>query len=208
MVNYSKAGVFGTTSGLIERFGPDRVQDFPVAESFMTSAAVGAAAAGLRPVLVHQRQDFMLYSMDAIANWLALWRFKSGGKSHLPVVIRTVVGKGWGQGPQHSKSLHAWFAHLPGIRVAMPATPHDVKGLLLESIFGENPVIFIEHRSLFSMTGPVPERPYRVRFGLRGRPPPRCRRHARGHRRHGAACASGPRNCSPETAWMSRSWTP
>jgi acetoin:2,6-dichlorophenolindophenol oxidoreductase subunit beta len=165
LVSYSKAGIFGTTSGLVERFGGDRVQDFPVAESVMTTTAIGAALAGMRPVLVHQRQDFMFYSFDAIANWLALWRFKSGGKSALPVVIRTVVGKGWGQGPQHSKSVHAWFAHLPGLRVAMPATPHDAKGLLLESILGENPVIFIEHRSLFSMKGHVPEKPYRVRFG-------------------------------------------
>ena len=165
LVNYSKAGIFGTTSGLIERFGSDRVQDFPVAESLMTTVAVGAAAVGMRPILVHQRQDFMFYSFDAIANWMALWRFKSGGKSTMPVVIRTVVGKGWGQGPQHSKSVHAWFAHLPGLQVAMPATPHDAKGLLLEAILGENPVLFIEHRSLFSMKGPVPELAYRVRFG-------------------------------------------
>jgi pyruvate/2-oxoglutarate/acetoin dehydrogenase E1 component len=165
LVNYSKAGIFGTTSGLVERFGPDRVQDFPVAESVMTTTAIGAAVAGMRPVLVHQRQDFMFYSFDAIANWLALWRFKSGGKSSLPVVIRTIVGKGWGQGPQHSKSVHAWFAHLPGLRVAMPATPHDAKGMMLESIFGENPVIFVEHRSLFSMKGIVPAEAYRVRFG-------------------------------------------
>ena len=81
------------------------------------------------------------------------------------MVIRTVVGKGWGQGPQHSKSVHAWFAHLPGLRVAMPATPFDAKGLLLESILGENPVVFIEHRSLFSMKGGLPEPPYRVPFG-------------------------------------------
>jgi acetoin:2,6-dichlorophenolindophenol oxidoreductase subunit beta len=165
LVNYSRAGIFGTTTGLVERFGQSRVQDFPVAESLMTSAAMGAALAGLRPVLVHQRQDFMYYSLDAIANWLSLWRFKSNGHSSLPVVIRTIVGKGWGQGPQHSKSVHAWFSHLPGLRVAMPATPYDAKGLLLESIFGENPVIFVEHRALFSMKGGVPERPYRVHFG-------------------------------------------
>ena len=165
LVNYSKAGIFGTTTGLLERFGAARVQDFPVAESLMTATAIGAAIGGLRPVLVHQRQDFMFYAFDAIANWLSLWRFKSGGTSSLPVVIRTVVGKGWGQGPQHSKSVHAWFAHLPGLRVAMPATPFDAKGLLLESILGENPVIFIEHRSLFSMKGMAPSGPYRVPFG-------------------------------------------
>lgn len=164
LVDYT-SGVFGTTTGLVERFGPTRVRDVPVAESLMTSAAIGAAVAGLRPVLVHQRLDFMLYSMDAITNWLALWRFKSNGHSNVPVTIRAIVGKGWGQGPQHSKSLHAWFAHLPGIRVAMPSTAYDAKGLLLEAIFGEDPTIIIEHRSLFSMSDTVPVTPYRVRFG-------------------------------------------
>ena len=164
LVDY-KTGIFGTTTGLVERFGSDRVQDFPVAEGLMTSTAIGAAITGMRPVLVHQRLDFMIYSLDAIVNWLSLWRFKSNGHSNLPVTIRAIVGRGWGQGPQHSKSLHAWFAHLPGLRVAVPATAFDAKGLLLESIFGENPTIIVEHRSLFSMTGHVPEQPYRVRFG-------------------------------------------
>ena len=164
LVDY-KSGVFGTTTGLVERFGSARVQDMPVAESLMTSAAIGLAVTGHRPVLVHQRLDFMLYSMDAITNWLALWRFKSNSRSNVPVTIRAIVGKGWGQGPQHSKSLHAWFAHLPGIRVAMPSTAYDAKGLLLESIFGEDPTIIIEHRSLFSMSDTVLAAPYRVRFG-------------------------------------------
>jgi pyruvate/2-oxoglutarate/acetoin dehydrogenase E1 component len=164
LVDY-KGGVFGTTTGLSEKFGTTRVRDFPVAESVMTSTAIGAAIVGMRPVLVHTRLDFMIYSMDAIVNWLSLWRFKSNGKSSLPVTIRAIVGKGWGQGPQHSKSLHAWFAHIPGLRVAMPVTPFDAKGLLLESIFGENPTIIIEHRSLFSLTEDVPEAPYRIRFG-------------------------------------------
>lgn len=161
----TKAGIFGTTTGLVDKFGANRVHDFPVSESMMTSAGVGAALEGMRPVLVHQRHDFMMYALDPIVNWLSLWRFKSNGTSSLPVTIRTVVGRGWGQGPQHSKSLHAWFAHLPGLRVAMPATAFDAKGLLLESIFGENPTIILEHRSLFSMTDDVPEIPYRVRFG-------------------------------------------
>jgi pyruvate/2-oxoglutarate/acetoin dehydrogenase E1 component len=164
LVDY-KSGIFGTTSGLVDQFGPGRVQDFPVAENLMTATAMGAALTGLRPVIAHQRLDFMIYSLDAITNWLALWRFKSAGKSSLPVTIRAIVGKGWGQGPQHSKSLHAWFAHLPGIRVAIPATADDIKGLLMESIFSESPAIFIEGRGLFSMTADVPERPYRVPFG-------------------------------------------
>jgi pyruvate dehydrogenase E1 component beta subunit len=164
LVDY-KPGIFGTTLGLVEQFGTKRVLDFPIAENGMTATAVGAALGGLRPVICHQRLDFMLYSMDQIVNWLALWYFKGNGTSSLPVTIRAVIGKGWGQGPQHSKSLHAWFSHLPGIRVALPATPYDAKGLLLESIFSEVPTIIIENRALFSMKGHVPEEPYRVRFG-------------------------------------------
>jgi pyruvate/2-oxoglutarate/acetoin dehydrogenase E1 component len=161
----TKSGIFGTTTGLVDKHGGERVMDFPVAENLMTATAMGAALTGLRPLLVHQRLDFMIYSLDAITNWLALWRFKSNGQSAMPVTIRTIVGKGWGQGPQHSKSLHAWFAHLPGLRVAVPATAHDAKGLLLESIFSETPAIFVEGRGLYSMTDNVPAEPYRVRFG-------------------------------------------
>ena len=161
----TKSGIFGTTTGLVDKYGAERVQDFPVSENLMTATAMGASLTGLRPVIAHQRLDFMLYSLDAIANWLALWRFKSNGKSAMPVTIRTIVGKGWGQGPQHSKSLHSWFAHLPGLRVAVPATAYDAKGLLLESIFSETPAIFVEGRGLYSMTDEVPEEPYRVRFG-------------------------------------------
>jgi pyruvate/2-oxoglutarate/acetoin dehydrogenase E1 component len=161
----TKAGIFGTTTGLVDKHGPERVQDFPVAENLMTATAMGASLAGLRPVIAHQRLDFMIYSLDAIVNWLALWRFKSNGKSAMPVTIRAIVGKGWGQGPQHSKSLHSWFGHLPGLRVAIPATAYDAKGLLLESIFSETPTILIEGRSLYSMMDFVPEESYRIRFG-------------------------------------------
>jgi pyruvate dehydrogenase E1 component beta subunit len=164
LVDY-KSGIFGTTTGLADKFGVRRVQDFPVSENLMTAAAMGASLTGLRPIIVHQRLDFMIYSLDAIVNWMSLWRFKSNGHSNMPVTIRAIVGKGWGQGPQHSKSLHAWFAHLPGMRVAIPATADDAKGLLLESIFSESPAIFVEGRNLFSMMAEVPEKPYRVRFG-------------------------------------------
>jgi pyruvate dehydrogenase E1 component beta subunit len=160
-----KGGVFGSTGGLADRHGRGRVRDFPVSESAMTALGIGAAVAGMRPVLVHHRIDFMLYSMDAVVNWLSLWRFKSNRESTLPLTIRAIVGRGWGQGPQHSKSPHAWFAHVPGLKVAMPATAFDAKGLLLESIFGEDPVIMIEHRSLYALKDRVPARPYRVRFG-------------------------------------------
>lgn len=161
----TQSGIFGTTTGLFKKYGPARVQDFPVAENLMTATAMGAALTGLRPVLCHQRLDFMVYSLDAIVNWLGLWRFKSNMKSAMPVTIRTIVGKGWGQGPQHSKNLQAWFAHIPGIRVAVPATAYDAKGLMLEAILGETPTIFVEGRGLYSMTDDVPEQPYRVRFG-------------------------------------------
>ena len=161
----TQSGIFGTTTGLVGKYGPTRVQDFPVAENLMTATAMGAALTGLRPVLCHQRLDFMVYSLDAIVNWLGLWRFKSNMKSSMPVTIRTIVGKGWGQGPQHSKNLQTWFAHIPGLRVAVPATAYDAKGLLLESILGETPTLFVEGRGLYSMTDHVPEQPYRVRFG-------------------------------------------
>ena len=164
LIDY-QSGVFGTTSGLVEKFGSKRVRDFPVAESLMTSAAIGATVAGLRVVLVHIRIDFLLYSLDAITNWLSLWRFKSDNRSNIPLVIRAIVGKSWGQGPQHSKSFHSWFANLPGLKVAMPATAFDAKGLLLESIFSEDPSIIIEHRSLFNLKDRVPIEPYRVKYG-------------------------------------------
>jgi pyruvate/2-oxoglutarate/acetoin dehydrogenase E1 component len=161
----TQSGIFGTTTGLVDKYGSARVQDFPVSENLMTATAMGAALTGLRPVICHQRLDFMIYSLDAIVNWLGLWRFKSNMTSAMPVTIRTIVGKGWGQGPQHSKNLQSWFAHIPGIRVAVPATAYDAKGLLLESILGETPTIFVEGRGLYSMTDEVPEPPYRVRFG-------------------------------------------
>ena len=159
------SGIFGTTTGLVEKYGRHRVHDFPVAENLMTAVALGSALVGLRPLVVHQRLDFMMYSMDVIVNWLSLWYFKSNGSSNVPVTIRCIVGKGWGQGPQHSKSLQAWFAHLPGLRVAVPATAFDAKGLLLESLLSETPAIFIEGRNLYSMTDRVPAEPYRVPFG-------------------------------------------
>jgi len=166
LVDY-KSGVFGTTSGLVEKFGTSRVRDFPVAESLMTSMALGLATAKKRVVLVHHRLDFMFYSMDALVNWISLWKFKSGvkGQTKVPIVIRAVVGKGWGQGPQHSKSVHSWFANLPGLRVALPTNSFDAKGIFIESIFSNVPTIIIEHRSLFQSKTLVPNSMYKVNFG-------------------------------------------
>ncbi len=160
-----KSGVFGSTTGLVDHFGAKRVFDTPIAEQALTAMGLGAAVAGLRPVLVHQRFDFMLYAADQLANWIAPWRFISGGRAKVPLTLRIIVGKGWGQGPQHSKSMHAWFAHVPGLQVVMPASPADAKGLLLSSIFSDDPTLFIEARALYSMRERVPTRPYFIKIG-------------------------------------------
>ena len=152
--------IYGTTKGLKEKFGKKRVFDTPASESALTAMGAGMALAGLRPLLIHQRFDFMIYSLDQIVNWISLWSYKSAGKSQIPITIRTVVGKGWGQGPQHSKSLHSWFAHLPGLSVVYPSSPYEAKGLMLSSIFSNYPTIFFESRSLHAMNEYVPEKPY------------------------------------------------
>jgi pyruvate/2-oxoglutarate/acetoin dehydrogenase E1 component len=158
-------GIFGTTLGLREKFGTDRVLDMPLAENGMTGVAIGSALAGMRPVLVHQRVDFALLAMDQMVNTAAKWHYMFGGKQSVPIVIRMVIGRGWGQGPQHSQSLQAWFAHVPGLKVVMPTTPYDAKGLLISAIEDNNPVIFLEHRWLHRIFGPVPEEMYRVPLG-------------------------------------------
>ena len=158
-------GIFGSTLGLWQRFGRERVFDMPIAENGMTGIAIGAALAGMRPVMSHQRMDFMLYCMDQLINHAAKWRYMSGGQLRVPLTVRAIIGRGWGQGAQHSQSLQALFAHVPGLKVVMPASPYDVKGLLLASIADDNPVIFIEHRRLYDLTGPVPEEPYTIPLG-------------------------------------------
>lgn len=158
-------GVFGTTLGLEKKFGAKRVLDMPVAENGMTGIAIGSALVGMRPILTHQRIDFMLLSLDQIINNAAKWHYMFGGKIKIPIVIRLLVGRGWGQGPQHSQSLQALFAHIPGLKVVMPATPYDAKGLLVSAIEDNNPVIFIEHRWLHNTLGSVPLEKYRVPIG-------------------------------------------
>ena len=160
-----KSAIFGSTAGLVQQFGPRRVFDTPISEQGLTAIAAGAAQSGLRPVLIHQRVDFMLYSMDHLINWIASWRFVSGGRSTMPLTVRAIVGKGWGQGPQHSKSLHSWFAHVPGLQVVIPGSPSDAKGLLMSSIMSNDPTIFIEARSLYSMKEEVPDAPYFIKLG-------------------------------------------
>lgn len=158
-------GVFGSTKGLIDKYGPKRVLDMPVAENAMTGVALGAALRGMRPVMTHIRLEFAMLAIDQIVNQAAKWHYMFGGQASVPMVIRMVVGRGWGQGPQHSQSLQSWFAHVPGLKVVMPATPHDAKGLLISAIEDNNPVIFIEHRWLYNISGPVPDGIYRVPLG-------------------------------------------
>ncbi|MGD2179790.1 alpha-ketoacid dehydrogenase subunit beta [Lusitaniella coriacea] len=158
-------GIFGTTLGLREKFGSKRVLDMPVAENGMTGVAIGSALMGMRPVLTHQRVDFALLAMDQMVNQAAKWHYMFGGQLAVPLVIRLIIGRGWGQGPQHSQSLQSWFAHVPGLKVVMPTTPHDAKGLLLSSIRDNNPVIFLEHRWLHNVTGSVPIENYSVPLG-------------------------------------------
>jgi pyruvate dehydrogenase E1 component beta subunit len=158
-------GVFGTTLGLEQKFGSQRVMDMPCAENGMTGVVLGSALAGMRPIMVHQRIDFALLAMEQIVNQAAKWNYMFGGRKSAPLVIRLLVGRGWGQGPQHSQSLHAWFAHVPGLRVVSPSTPQDAKGLLISAVEDNNPVIFIEHRWLHNISGPVPEGMYRAPLG-------------------------------------------
>jgi len=158
-------GIFGTTLGLQQKYGGVRVMDMPTSENGMTGVAIGSAIAGMRPVMTHQRIEFALLSIEQIVNQAAKWHYMFGGQMHIPLVIRMIVGRGWGQGPQHSQSLHAWFAHIPGLKVVMPVTPYDAKGLLISSIEDNNPVIFIEHRWLHNTFGDVPEEVYRVPLG-------------------------------------------
>lgn len=158
-------GFFGTTIDLHREFGADRVMDIPCAEAGMTGVALGAAINGLRPVINHQRLDFALLSMDQLCTQAAKWRYMFGGQERVPLVMRAIIGRGWGQGPQHSQSLQSWFAHIPGLKVVMPATPHDAKGMLIAAIEDDDPVVFLEHRWLHHLRGPVPEGHYTVPLG-------------------------------------------
>ncbi|MDO8732896.1 MAG: transketolase C-terminal domain-containing protein [Actinomycetota bacterium] len=149
-------GVFGTTKGLVEKFGSSRVFDGPTSENAMTGIAVGAALAGLKPVMTHQRLDFFLLAMDQLINSAAKWHYMFGGQFQVPLTIRLVIGRGWGQGPTHSQNLQAWFAHIPGLKVVVPSSPVDAKQLLLASIHDPNPVLFLEHRWLHNIADHVP----------------------------------------------------
>lgn len=158
-------GVFGTTKDLNKKFKKNRVFDMPTSENSFTGFAIGVALEGKRPVIVHQRVEFSLLSMDQIVNQAAKWFYMSGGKKPIPIVIRLIIGRGWGQGPQHSQSLESLFAHIPGLKVVCPSNPFNAKGLLNASIKDNNPVIFFEHRWLHETVGDVPKKYFELDLG-------------------------------------------
>jgi acetoin:2,6-dichlorophenolindophenol oxidoreductase subunit beta len=150
-------GLFKVTQGLLDAFGPQRVIDTPISEAAIAGAGVGSALVGARPVIEFQFIDFMTIAMDQIVNHAAKLRYMTGGMATLPLVVRAPICAGVGLGAQHSQSLEAWFVHVPGLKVVMPSTPADAKGLLKSAIRDNNPVLFLEHRLLYAQTGPVPE---------------------------------------------------
>src|SRR3954447_10550245 len=158
-------GAFGVSGDLVHRFGKERVIDTPISELALAGAAVGAALTGMRPVLEIQFSDFVTLAMEQVVNQAAKIRFMFGGKASVPLVIRLPGGSGTGAAAQHSQSLEAWFAHVPGLKVVQPSTPHDAKGLLLAAIDDPNPVLMFEHKLLYKTKGHVPAEPYRVAIG-------------------------------------------
>lgn len=157
--------VFGVTKGLIDQFGEKRVRDTPITESAIVGAAVGSAACGLRPVAEIMYIDFIGVALDQLYNQAAKMRYMFGGKITIPMVLRSACGAGRGAAAQHSQSLEAWFMHVPGLRVVMPSTPADAKGLLINAIRDDNPVVFLEHKLLYNTKGEVPEGEYTIPFG-------------------------------------------
>lgn len=152
-------GAFGVTFGLLEEFTSERIRDTPISEAAIVGAAVGAALLGMRPVAEIQFSDFLTNAMDPIVSQAAKNRYMFGGKAKVPMVVRAPGGAGTGAAAQHSQSLEAWFAHVPGLKVVLPGTPADAKGLLKSAIRDDNPVIFLEHKLLYRVKGPVPEDP-------------------------------------------------
>ncbi|PCD68952.1 alpha-ketoacid dehydrogenase subunit beta [Rhizobium phaseoli] len=155
-------GAFQVTGDLIDRFGPDRVMDTPISELGGAGVAVGAAMTGLRPIFEFQFSDFAALAMEQIVNQAAKMRYMLGGEVSVPVVMRFPAGSGTGAAAQHSQSLEAWLGHVPGLKVIQPATPHDVKGMLLAAVADPDPVMIFEHKLLYKMKGPVPEGHYTV----------------------------------------------
>lgn len=158
-------GTFGTTLEAFKRFGQKRVFDTPLSESAVTGIGIGAAIEGAPCVMIHMRNEFLMLAMDPIVNHAAKWHYMFGGVMKVPITIRVIVGRGWGQAAQHSQSLQALWAHIPGLKVILPSTPYEAKGLLYSAIKDPNPVICIEHRWLYGKEEEVPEGPYEIPIG-------------------------------------------
>ncbi len=157
--------IFGTTNNLFEVFGKDRVFDMPTSENAITGFAIGMSLGKFKPVLCHQRVEFALLTMDQIINQAAKWFYMNNGQMNVPIVIRLIIGRGWGQGPQHSQSLENLFAGIPGLKVVSPSSAYDAKGMLISSIADKDPVIFFEHRWLHSTYSQVPNKFYKIPIG-------------------------------------------
>src|SRR5579863_295408 len=155
----------GSARGLLAKYGPERVFGTPLSEDAMTGAAIGMALAGLRPIHVHIRMDFLMLAMNQLVNVAAKSRCMSGGRVKVPMVVRSMIGKSWGQGAQHSQGLYSFFMHVPGLKVVAPTNPYDAKGCLIAAIRDDNPVMYVEHRILHFQKGPVPEKSYAVNPG-------------------------------------------
>jgi acetoin:2,6-dichlorophenolindophenol oxidoreductase subunit beta len=158
--------VGASMAGLETRFGRHRILDSPISENATTGAAIGAALAGMRPIVVHPRMDFMLLAADPIVNQAANWSYLFSGQANVPVVIRSIINRGGEQGAQHSQALQGLFMHVPGLKIVMPSTPHDAKGLLIAAVCDGDPVMFIDDRWLYAETGDVPEEIYQVPIGV------------------------------------------
>lgn len=158
-------GLFGTTLLPFQKFGPARVFDTPLSEAAVTGIGIGAAIEGWPSIMVHARNEFLLLAIDQVINHAAKWRYMSGGTTQVPIVIRCIVGRGWGQAAQHSQSLHALLASVPGLKIVLPSTPYEMKGLLYAAIRDPNPVLCIEHRWLHNKEGEVPEERYEIPIG-------------------------------------------
>src|SRR5215813_4431783 len=158
-------GSMGVTQGLVEEFGPERVRNTPISEMAIVGAGIGAAMQGMRPIVEIMYEDFLTLSLEQIVNQAAKHRYMSGGQLTVPLTIRTQGGAGWSPGAQHAQQLEAWLVHIPGLKVAYPSTPEDVRGLLWTSIHDDNPVVFFEHRLLYPVKGEVPEELEPIPFG-------------------------------------------